>query len=164
MKTSSVRRATSASRSADSYALTNFATIASSEGEAGGGSRSAVGGRRRCRLARARLRALLTDSTVESSMSATSFAWNPSTSRKIRTASWRGGRTTIPLSGRSGSRFNGPVKSRAGDTESGGDLGNGDIGRFQQGADGLYFFRGELGGTAAFATARTRSFETGDRS
>ena len=33
MKTSSVRRATSASRSADSHARTNFATIASSEGE-----------------------------------------------------------------------------------------------------------------------------------
>jgi len=32
MKTSSVRRATSASRSADSYALTNFATIASYAG------------------------------------------------------------------------------------------------------------------------------------
>src|SRR5258707_8840484 len=60
MKTSSVRRATTASRSADSYALTNFATIASSEGEsgAGGGSRSADDGLRRCRPARARLRAL----------------------------------------------------------------------------------------------------------
>ena len=70
MKTSSVSRATSASRSADSYARTNFATIASSAGEpgAGGGSRPAAGGSRRCRLARARLRALLTDSTVESSM------------------------------------------------------------------------------------------------
>ena len=47
MKTSSVSRATSASRSADSHARTNFATIASSAGEsaAGGGSRSAVGGR-----------------------------------------------------------------------------------------------------------------------
>jgi hypothetical protein len=54
MKTSSVSNATSASRSAASYARTNFATIASSEGEseAGGGSRSAAGGRRRCRLAR----------------------------------------------------------------------------------------------------------------
>jgi hypothetical protein len=42
--------------------------MASSEGEldAGGGARSAVGDRRRCRLARARLRALVTDSTVES--------------------------------------------------------------------------------------------------
>ena len=46
MKTSSVSRATSASRSADSHALTNFATIASSAGEpaAGGGSRSSPGG------------------------------------------------------------------------------------------------------------------------
>jgi hypothetical protein len=54
MKTSSVRRATSASRSADSYALTNVATIASSAGEfeAGGGSRSPAVGRMRCRLAR----------------------------------------------------------------------------------------------------------------
>ena len=49
--------------------------------------------RPRCRLARARLRALLTDPTVESSMSATSLAGNPRTSRKMRTASWRGGRT-----------------------------------------------------------------------
>jgi hypothetical protein len=54
LTTSSVRRATSASRSADSHARTNLATTASSEGEseAGGGSRSAAGGRRRCRLAR----------------------------------------------------------------------------------------------------------------
>src|SRR5580704_3797469 len=59
MKTSSVRRATSASRSADSYALTNFATIAFSAGESdgGGGLRSAVAGLRHCRLVRARLRA-----------------------------------------------------------------------------------------------------------
>ena len=48
---------------------------------------------RRCRPARARLRRLLTESIVESSMSATSFAWNPRTSRKTSTASWRGGRT-----------------------------------------------------------------------
>ena len=95
MKTSSVSRATSAPRSADSYARTNFATIASSAGEpaAGGGSRPAAGGCRRSRLARARLRALLTDSTVESSMPATSLAWKPRTSRKMSTASWRGGRT-----------------------------------------------------------------------
>src|SRR5256714_13277848 len=52
MKTSSVSRATSASRSADSYALTNFATTASSAGEGGrGGQRAgrrggAVGGGR----------------------------------------------------------------------------------------------------------------------
>src|SRR5260370_172151 len=60
MKTSSVRRATNASRSADSHALTNLATIASSEGasEAGGGSRSAFGALRRCKLARARIGAL----------------------------------------------------------------------------------------------------------
>src|SRR6266536_370243 len=60
MKASSVSRATSASRSVDSHARTNFATIASSAGEseAGGGSRSSVMGRRCCRLARARLRAL----------------------------------------------------------------------------------------------------------
>src|SRR5215469_6066795 len=93
-KTSSVSRATSASRSADSYALTNFATIASSAGEpeAGGGS-PAAGGRLRSRLARARLSALVTDSTVESSRPATSLAWNPRTSRKMSTASWRGGST-----------------------------------------------------------------------
>ncbi len=95
MNASSVRMATNASRSADSHALTKFATIASSDGEpqAGGGSSPAADGPRRCRLARARLRALLTDSTVASSMSATSLAWNPRTSRKMRTASWRGGRT-----------------------------------------------------------------------
>src|SRR5260370_26662792 len=47
-KTSSVSRATSASRSADSHARTNFATIASSAGEprAGGGRRLAAVGRR----------------------------------------------------------------------------------------------------------------------
>ena len=46
MKTSSVRRATSASRSADSYALTNFSTIASSERESATGGGSRIGGRR----------------------------------------------------------------------------------------------------------------------
>src|SRR4029450_7820067 len=45
-----------------------------------------------CRAARARLRALVTDSTVESSMSATSLARKPRTSRRTRTASWRGGK------------------------------------------------------------------------
>src|SRR5436309_14022933 len=54
MKTSSVSRATSASTSADSYARTNLATIASSAGEpgTGEGSRPASAGRERCRLAR----------------------------------------------------------------------------------------------------------------
>jgi hypothetical protein len=95
MKTSSVSRATSASTSADSYARTNLATIASSAGEpgAGEGSRPSSAGRERCRLARARFSALVTDSTVTSSMSATSLARNPRTSRRISTASWRGGRT-----------------------------------------------------------------------
>src|SRR5262245_32676044 len=89
MKTSSVKRATSASRSADSYALTNFATIASSDGESdgGGGLRSMVGGRARSRLARARLSKLVTDSTDQSNTPATSLAWNPRTSSKISTAS-----------------------------------------------------------------------------
>ena len=65
MKTSSVSRATSASTSADSYARTNLATIASSERvpDCGGGP-AASGGRRR-KPARARLSALLTDSTVD---------------------------------------------------------------------------------------------------
>ncbi len=95
MKTSSVSRATSASRSADSHARANMATIASSAGEpaAGGGWWPAAGCCRRCRLARARLRALLTDWTVTSSIPATSLAWNPRTSRKMRTATWRGGST-----------------------------------------------------------------------
>jgi hypothetical protein len=44
LKTSSVSRATSASRSADSYARTNFATIASSEREAARTLRSATVG------------------------------------------------------------------------------------------------------------------------
>ena len=35
----------------------------------------------------------MTDSTVEPSMSATSVAWYPSTSRRISTARWRGGRS-----------------------------------------------------------------------
>src|SRR5437773_7364090 len=65
--TSAVSRATSASTSADSHALTNFARSVRSAREfgAGGDSRSPVGGRRRRRPARARLRALLTDSTLE---------------------------------------------------------------------------------------------------
>ena len=46
MKTSSVSRATSASRSAASYARTNFATTASSAGESPAGGRFAVAGRR----------------------------------------------------------------------------------------------------------------------
>jgi len=37
--------------------------------------------------------ALLTDWTVTSSIPATSLAWNPRTSRKMRTATWRGGST-----------------------------------------------------------------------
>ena len=79
MKTSLVRRATSASRSADSHALTNFPTIAFSEGEsgAGEGSRSATSGQRRSRPERARLSALLTEPMVEPSMSATSLAGKP---------------------------------------------------------------------------------------
>ena len=86
--TSSVRRATSASRSADSQARTNWATTAYSERESaeGGPSSSVVGDHRCSKLTRARLRALLTDSTVEASMSATSLAWNPRTSRKTSTA------------------------------------------------------------------------------
>jgi hypothetical protein len=47
-------------------------TGSESESGAGAGSRSPLGGRRRWRLARSCLRALLTDSTVESSMSLTS--------------------------------------------------------------------------------------------
>ncbi len=74
---------------------TNFTTSASSVGEpaTGGGSRSTVGASRRCRLARARLRALLTDSVVASNMPATSLVWNPKTWRQTSTANWRGGRT-----------------------------------------------------------------------
>src|SRR5262249_38265097 len=61
------------------------------ESEAGGGSRSAGGDRWCCRLARGRLGALFTDSTVASRMSGTSFAWNPRTSRGVRTGTWGGG-------------------------------------------------------------------------
>jgi hypothetical protein len=42
---------------------------------------------------RARLRALLTDPTVTSSMPATSLAWKPRTSRRMSTATCRGGST-----------------------------------------------------------------------
>jgi hypothetical protein len=74
---------------------TNCATTACSacESGAGGGSRLPVDGRRRRRLARARLSALLAESTVESSRSATSLAWYPSTSQKINTARWRASRS-----------------------------------------------------------------------
>src|SRR5690242_9204142 len=93
-KTSSVRRAISPPISAASHALTNLATTASSAGEpgAGGGPPAGDGSRRRRRPARARLRALVTDSTVEPSRSATSLALKPRTSRRMSTATWRGGR------------------------------------------------------------------------
>src|ERR1039457_2463621 len=57
MKTSSVRSSTNASTSADSHALTNFATMSSSERELGPGAatKPAAGGHRRCRLERHRL-------------------------------------------------------------------------------------------------------------
>src|SRR5260370_27801488 len=45
LKASSVSRATSAPTSPDSYAQTNFATIASSEGRVGGGRRPVLGDR-----------------------------------------------------------------------------------------------------------------------
>jgi hypothetical protein len=73
-KTSPVSRSTSVSRSADSHARTNFATSASSAAEPGAGGGPAAGRRWRCMLARARLRALVTDSTVVGSMLATSLA------------------------------------------------------------------------------------------
>jgi hypothetical protein len=86
LKTLSVRRATNASRPADSQALTNFPTRARSECESGGGCGSGVVDDGRCgsKFARARLRALVTDGTVEPSMSATSLAWYPRTSRKYQ--------------------------------------------------------------------------------
>src|SRR5262249_46289002 len=87
------QQATSTSTSADSHARGNFATVAPSAGGPAEGGGWSAWGWRRCRLARARLSALLTDSTVEPSMPATSLAWKPRTSRKMRTATWRGGRT-----------------------------------------------------------------------
>ena len=76
-----------------SKARVNRSTSSRSAAEpgAGGCSRSPDPGSWRCSVARARLRALVTDSSVESRTCATSRAWNPSTSRRISTARWRGG-------------------------------------------------------------------------
>src|ERR1700722_5234780 len=84
MKTSSVSNATRDSRSEDSYAATNLSTISSREDElASDAGRNSRDDRKVCsRVARARLRALFTESVVESSISETSLARNPSTSRK----------------------------------------------------------------------------------
>ena len=49
----------------------------------------------------------------------------------------------------------GSVEGGTGDAEAGGDLGNRDVGRFQQGADGLDLFGRQLGRAATFATAGT---------
>src|SRR5262249_56465088 len=89
MKTSSVKRATSASRSADSYARTNFAMIASSEGELAAGGGPAVLRRRRLRPARARLGARFTDLTGEARTSATPLAPEPASPAPRKAAGQR---------------------------------------------------------------------------
>jgi hypothetical protein len=57
------------------------------------------------------------------------------------------------VAGRSGGRINGSVKRGASQAKSGGYLGNGDICRFEQRADGLYLFGGELGRASSVPTA-----------
>jgi hypothetical protein len=69
-----------------------------------------------------------------------------------------------PVAGRSVGRLNGSVESGASHAKSGGDLGNGDICRFEQGTDRLYLFGGEFGGASSIATAGARRLETGYRS
>ena len=59
--------------------------------DSGAGGGSAGCGSPCCMLARARLSALVTDSSVEPRIRAASLAANPSTSRRIRTARCRGG-------------------------------------------------------------------------
>jgi len=65
---------------------------------------------------------------------------------------------------RLGEGFNGSVECGASHAKPGGDLGNGDICRFEQGADGLYLFGGEFGRATSVATAAARRLETGHRS
>src|SRR6516162_6961515 len=62
-------------------------------GRAGHGGGSAGEGSRRRKFARACLSALLTESSDESSIAATSLDRNPRTSRRTSTARWRGGRS-----------------------------------------------------------------------
>jgi len=94
-QTSSVSRATSWSTLPVSKARVSWAMTACSAGEpgGGGGSRPAEGGRRRRRVARARLSVPVTDPALVSRMPATSRARNPRTSRRMRTARSRGGRS-----------------------------------------------------------------------
>jgi hypothetical protein len=56
---------------------------------------------------------------------------------------------------------NGPVKSGASHAKARGNLGNGDICCFEQGADGFYLFSGEFGWATSIATAGARRLETG---
>src|SRR5215813_9379782 len=81
------------STSALSNALLSRSTSRCSAAEPGGGAGSRRGDDCwwRSSAARARLSALVTDSSVVSRMSAASRAWNPSTSRRTMAARWRGG-------------------------------------------------------------------------
>ena len=68
-----------------------------SRGRAGSGARSRSAGTRASSVARARCSALLTEASLPSSISATSAARKPSTSRSTSTARWRGGRCCRPV-------------------------------------------------------------------
>lgn len=67
------------------------------------------------------------------------------------------------MAGRSGGRFDSSVEGGPSHAKSGGNLGNGDISRFEQCADGLYLFGGEFGRATSVATAGARRLETGYR-
>jgi len=89
---SSVSSATTSVTSPVSKAAVSRRTSARSAAECGsGGSGRRAGGWRRSSAARARLSALVTDSSVVLSSCAVSLARNPSTSRRMRAARCRGG-------------------------------------------------------------------------
>ena len=94
---SSVSSATTRSMSALSNASTNRPTSSRSRAERGTGARSASRpGRRASSVALARCRALFTDVSLLSSMSATSAARKPITSRSTSAARCRGGSCCSP--------------------------------------------------------------------
>src|SRR5215467_227434 len=88
-------------------------------GAGGGGSPCPPGGGPWCSVARARLSALVTESSVLPRIWAASPAVNPRTSRKISTARWRGGRRCTAAMNAS------EIDSRASYRASAGGLGRG---------------------------------------
>ena len=87
---SSLNSATMAATSPARYARVSRSARSRSAARSGGRDRGRAGMSSR-RLARARLSALVSDSSVTARMRAASLAGKPSTSRRISAARWRGG-------------------------------------------------------------------------